>query len=207
MDNNYILERDKIIATAIELLDTEGMSSVTFKNLAKKLNMTEMMLYRYFGSLDEIMVEVVNTFTKLDDRIIASVEAMEISHLDKIQEYLKLARTDYTDYGDFAILILNFEDFLHNTRTRDQINIAIQKRVDFGKKEFEAAIKENEIVDYFTAEELSNIFFGCLWQDMLNRRVWVDDREDGEVKVTMISKLAKVLKKNPDQEVREQFMN
>ena len=84
MDNDFVNRKDRIIASAIEVISESGLSSLTTKTLAMKGNMTEELLYRYFGSIDEVLVDVVNTFTKFDYVMIATIEAKEISHFDKV---------------------------------------------------------------------------------------------------------------------------
>ena len=93
MNNNFVNRKDRIVASAIEIISESGLASLTTKTLAMKENMSESLLYRYFGGIEEVLVEVVNTFTKFDSSIIATVEAKEISHLDKILEFLRTYST------------------------------------------------------------------------------------------------------------------
>ena len=86
MNNNFVNRKDRIIASAIEIISDSGLASLTTKTLAMKENMSESLLYRYFGGIEEVMVEVVDAFTKFDSSIIATIEAKDISHLEKALE-------------------------------------------------------------------------------------------------------------------------
>ena len=49
MNSNFVNRKDRIIASAIEIISESGLSSLNTKTLAMKENMSESLLYRYFG--------------------------------------------------------------------------------------------------------------------------------------------------------------
>ena len=57
MNNNFVNRKDRIIASAIEIISESGLASLTTKTLAMKENMSESLLYRYFGGIEEVLVE------------------------------------------------------------------------------------------------------------------------------------------------------
>lgn len=195
MDNQFVNRKDRIIASAIEIISEAGLSSLTTKNLAMKENMTEALLYRYFGGIDEVLVEVINTFTKFDDSVIATVGGKDISHLDKVLEILKTIRVYYEGYGELAAIVLNYEEFLHNVNTRDAVAACILRRTGFIREELAAAIREGEIIDVFTPEELSNLFLGSISRDLLNRRIRFEGRSSSQVSINTLDKLAELIRR------------
>lgn len=131
MNNNFVNRKDRIIASAIEIISESGLSSLTTKTLAMKENMSESLLYRYFGGIDEVLVEVMNTFTKFDSSIIATIESKNLSHLEKALEFLKTYSIYYDGYKELAAVVLNYEEFLHNVNTREAIGASIDREVIF----------------------------------------------------------------------------
>lgn len=198
MNNNFVNRKDRIIASALEIISEAGLASLTTKTLAMKENMSESLLYRYFGGIEEVLVEVVDNFTKFDNSIIATIEAKDISHLDKILEILKTFSTYYSGYKEIAAVVLNYEEFLHNVNTREAIATCITVRTNFIRKEIEAAIREREIVDIFTPEELADIFMGSLDRDLLNRRIQNDNKTHIQVVASIVDKLADMLRMKED---------
>lgn len=196
MSNSFINRKDRIIASAIEIISEAGLGSLTTKALAMKENMSESLLYRYFGSIEEVFVEVVDTFTKFDKSLIATIEAKEISHLDKVVDFFNTLGIYYDGYQELSAIVLNYEEFLHNVNTREAIASCIQMRTDFVRNELKAAMEEGEIIDTFTPEELSNVFFGSLNRGLLNRRIQYDRRAHNEVTKSMLNKLADILRKD-----------
>lgn len=194
MNNNFVNRKDRIIASAIEIISESGLASLTTKTLAMKENMSESLLYRYFGGIEEVLVEVIDTFTKFDRGIIATIEAKEIPHFDKVLEFLGTLGTYYDGYYELAAIVLNYEEFLHNVNTRDAIASCIEMRTGFVQKELKEAMEEGEITDVFTPEELSNLFFGNSNRDLLNRRIKNDNKTHSQVSISTMNKLADLIR-------------
>lgn len=194
MNTSFINRKDRIVASAVEIISEAGLESLTTKTLAMKENMSESLLYRYFGGIDEVLVEVVDTFTKFDNSMIATIQAKDISHFSKVSEFLNTLGTYYGGYKDMAAIVLNYEGFLHNVNTRDAIAACIYNRTSFVRKELKAAMEEGEIKDIFTPEELSNILLGAVSRDLLNRRIETDRQKHDVVAAAIISKLESLLR-------------
>jgi AcrR family transcriptional regulator len=199
MDNIFINRKDRIIASAIEIISEAGLASLTTKSLAMKENMSESLLYRYFAGIEEVLVEVVDNFTKFDKGIVATVEAKDISHIDKVLEFLKMFATYYDGYKEMTAIVLNYESFLHNVNTRDKIAGSIELRTSFVRKELKAAMEEGEIIDTFTPEELTNLFIGSTDRDLLNRRIQNDTKSHDQVIESMLDKLTDMVRIKKDQ--------
>ena len=194
MNNNFINRKDRIIASAIEIISEAGIASLTTKTLAMKENMSESLLYRYFGGIEEVLVEVIGIFTKYDERIIATIEGKDMPHLNKALELIKMLATNYTGYPELAAIALNYEVFLHNVNTREMIADCLVKRRNFIVREFQMAIDAGEIRNDFTAEELADIVLGTLNRDLLNRRLKNDNITHEQVSQTLRVKFIKFLK-------------
>lgn len=196
MTNSFVNRKDRIIASAIEIISEAGLTSLTTKTLAVKENMSESLLYRYFGGIDEVLVEVIDTFMKFDKGLAATIEAKDISHLDKVVELLRTISTYYEGYEELGAIVLNYEPLLHNVNTRDKVANCILERTDFVRRQFAAAIEEGEIIDTFSPEELSDIFLGSLNRDLLNRRIQYESKTHHEIAKPMLEKLADMIRKD-----------
>ena len=56
MEDSYISNRDKIVASAIELIGDLGLHALTPKNLARKQNISDTLIYKYFGLMVHILI-------------------------------------------------------------------------------------------------------------------------------------------------------
>ncbi len=167
----FISIKDKIIATAIDIISESGMSKLTSKNLAMKGNMTEALLYKFYGDINEVLVDVVDYYAKFDKSIQKTVSSKSITYLDKVDKYIEAYATYYDNYYALSTLMLQYEELLHNSYTRDKIADCIQDRRNFVRSLFEGAISEGEITCDMGADDLTNQLTGMVMVLTLDRRI------------------------------------
>lgn len=171
MGDSFVSRKDRIIASAVEIISESGLSALTTKNLALKENMSEALLYKYFGGIDEVLVEVVETYSKFDRGIRQTVQAKETSNVEKIMEYLEAYATYYDNYYAISTLMLQYEELLHIMETREKIAWCITERLAFLEQLFQNAMDAGEISDVFSASVLANNVTGMAMSHILERRI------------------------------------
>ena len=171
MSDSFVSRKDRIIASAIEIISDSGLSALTARNLAQKENMSEALLYKYFGGLEEVLVEVVDYYSKFDEQIRHTIKGKEGSNMQKLNDYMEAYATYYDNYYAISTLMLQYEELLHNSGTRDKIAWCITERMSFIEELFRNAIKEKEIIDLLTPEELANNVTGLIMAHILGRRI------------------------------------
>lgn len=172
MGDSFVSRKDRIIASAVEIISESGLSALTTKNLALKENMSEALMYKYFGGIDEVLVEVVETYSKFDKGIRQTVQAKETSNVEKIMEYLEAYATYYDNYYAISTLMLQYEELLHIMETREKIAWCITERLAFLEQLFQNAMDAGEISDVFSASILANNVTGMAMSHILERRIF-----------------------------------
>ncbi|KGP73085.1 TetR/AcrR family transcriptional regulator [Pontibacillus yanchengensis] len=56
------LKKKNILDTAFELFSTQGIQKVSIQEIAKKAEVSQVTIYNYFGSKDQLLVESVKSF-------------------------------------------------------------------------------------------------------------------------------------------------
>lgn len=171
MGDDFISRKDRIIASAIEIISESGLSSLSTRSLARKENMSEALIYKYFGGIDDVLVEVVEYFVRFDESIIRTVQGKDLSNIDKIHEFFETYAIYYDNYTEISAIVLNYEELLHNTNTREIIGNCIQKRNQFLLRLIEDAVKLGEIRNTFTPDQLRCILIGIIRTQLLDRRL------------------------------------
>lgn len=171
MVQEYISKQDMIIVTAIEIISDSGLLGLTFDNLAMKSNMTVDFLYKYYGDINEVLVDVVKYYFKFDKRIFSTVSAKQTSYLDKLKLYVEEYAEYYENYYALSNIMLHYEELLHNIYTRELITEGSLKRREFLKEIFEGAIREGEITADCSPDELALFVTGNMIVLTLNRRM------------------------------------
>ena len=169
MGDSFVSRKDRIIASAIEIISESGLSALTTKNLALKENMSEALMYKYFGGIDEVLVEVVETYSKFDKGIRQTVQAKDATYVEKLIDYLEAYATYYDNYYAISTLMLQYEELLHIVETRERIAWCITERLAFLGDLFQKAMDAGEISDVISAPVLANNVTGMAMSHILER--------------------------------------
>lgn len=173
MSDSFISRKDRIIASAIEIISESGLASLSTKSLAMKENMSETLIYKYFGGINEVLIEVVEYFARFDRSIIRTVQGKDVSNVEKIHEFFDTYAIYYDNYIEISAIVLNYEELLHNTGTREIIGTCIEERNRFLLQLIQNAMSDREINSTFSAEELKCILMGILSSQLLDRRLTI----------------------------------
>lgn len=195
MSDSFVSRKDRILASAIEIISDSGLSALTTHNLAVKENMSEALLYKYFGGINEVLVEVVDYYTRFDKQIRQTFKSKEGSNIQKLKDYLDVYITYYDNYYAIATFMLQYEELLHNSDTREKIAWCISERSSFIEDILRKAIDQGEIIDLFTPEELSNNITGIIMSHILNRRIVYHKKSLKQEVMGNINKWFELLKK------------
>ena len=194
MAESYISRRDRIVASAIELIGDSGLQALTTKNLARRENISEALIYKYFGGINDVLVEVVKEYVNWDTSIQKTVSNMEGTYLEKIRYYIDTYATYYDNYIGMAAVMLQYEELLHLVETRDIISACILDRNDFVCNLCQNALDSKEIRPVFTAKELTLIFNGIMSEVLLERRTKYFKKSIRIEMKEIINRLDKMLK-------------
>lgn len=194
MEDSYISNRDKIVASAIELIGDLGLHALTPNNLARKQNISDTLIYKYFGGIDEVLIAVVNEYAAFDINIQRTVDHLDGSYIDKIRYYADTYATYYDNYIGMGAIMLHYEELLHMSETREIISECMLKRNDFVCSLFQGAIENKEIRPVFTPKELTLVFNGLFTEGLLERRNQYSRKSFRVEMKEMIGHLEKILR-------------
>ncbi len=196
MVDSFISRKDRIISSAIEIISDSGLSALTTKNLAIKENMSEALLYKYFGGINEVLIEVVDYYTRFDKQIRHTFMSREGANLQKLRDYMDAYATYYDNYYAISTLMLQYEELLHNIDVREKIAWCITERQSFIADLFKSAIEDGEIIDMFTPEQLATNITGVLMSHILSRRIVYHKKTFRQELMSNIDKWFVLLKKD-----------
>ena len=194
MRESFVSGKDRLVAAAIEIISDSGLFALSTETLAAKENMPVELIYRYFGSIDEVIGEVVDYYVRFDSGIMSTVMAKQVSNLEKIRALFEAYTTYFDSYYAMSTLSLHYEELLHNHAARDKIADCIYSRGEFLRGLFEDAIRAGEISDTFSPDELCDTVRGVLLMHIQNRRVKTLKRSFKEEYMDYLDRWFKLLK-------------
>ena len=157
--------------SAVDLISDAGLASLNTKNLSMRVNIPEAMIYKYYGDMNDLMADVATLYFKFDKMVFKTVMSRKDTNVNKIRLYIDAFSSYYENYYSLSTIIIQYEEFLHNTSTRDIVVDGINTRHEFLKDIFNKAIENKEITDSFTGDELANALTGFVMMSTVARRV------------------------------------
>ena len=171
MTEEFISVKDRIISASIDIISDAGLMSLDTKNISRRTNITEAMLYRYYSNTDEILSDIIDYYFRFDSSIFSTLKSRDSSNIEKIYMYLDAYGSYYNSYYSLSAIMLQYEFLLHNTVVREKVVNGYLTRRNFLVGIFKSAIEEKEIADTFTPEQLADIIMGLVQVNTLNRRM------------------------------------
>ncbi len=180
MTESFISTKDRIISTAIEIISDSGLSSLTTKTISAKANLSEPLLYRFYGDVNELLVDVVEYYFRFDKGIQKTIQSKEGSHLEKIRAYVENYAIYYENYYSLSTLMLQYEELLHNPATRELIVEGATGRRTYLTQLFRDAMDAGEIKPELLPENLTDCVYGYIHAASLKRRFGKQKRAFGK---------------------------
>lgn len=160
MKNGYPARKESIILTAIEIISDLGIQGLSTKELAKRQDITESLLYRHFKSKDEILVAVLMHFSQFDRIIMNTVLKSNSGCKAKIMQFISLYVEYYENYPDITAILYSYHQFLKELKTGELMKEIILRRNKFLLEIIQDGRQKGELNDYFSEEELADIILG-----------------------------------------------
>ena len=170
MTESFISTKDRIISTAIDIISESGLSNLTTKTISIKANLSEPLLYRFYGDIDELLVDVVNYYFRFDKGIRKTIQGKEGTNIERIKAYVENYAIYYENYYTLATLMLQYEELLHNSATRELIVEGATSRRNYVTELFRAALDAGEIKEGLDPANLADVVHGYIRAAILKRR-------------------------------------
>ena len=97
MDLNFknttrrIKKKDLILDSAVSIFSQHGYHNTKLEQITKSLDLTDKSIYYYFSSKGDLFIEVVISIQSKLDKLIESINKMDVTHLEKIKTYTNKA--------------------------------------------------------------------------------------------------------------------
>lgn len=160
MKNEFLSRKERIIISTIDLISENGIKGLSIKEIAKRENVTEASLYKHFKSKDQILIEVLEYYSKYDISIARTVENNRENEKSKIFNYFKLYSEYYDSYPALTSIIESYNVLIYEENLKFRIKEVVEQRTQVIKKLIEEGQKNKNIRENIKSENLTNILLG-----------------------------------------------
>jgi AcrR family transcriptional regulator len=163
MYNEILKRKEKIIITAIDLLDEAGINGLTTKEIARRQNITEPAIYKQFSSKKDIVMAILERSALFDELIENTMLDNDITGKAGILYFVKAYAEYFQNYPQITTPLFSFDMFRYDADLQKKMQDIINARV---KILFEFVVKGVEMGEFSTISDpqaLADALFGVIW--------------------------------------------
>ncbi|HHW66289.1 MAG: TetR/AcrR family transcriptional regulator [Epulopiscium sp.] len=170
MGSNLTHRRESIILNAIELIHEFGIHSVSTKEIARRLELSESTVFKYFPKKNDIFLAVLEQFSVYDkDLFFTSIEkSKKSSPREAIIFYIDSYASYYENYPQITALMQAYELFRGipelETKARDISLSRLENIQELIKIAQESNIIKNDIDAEILADIIYSTFIGLCFK-------------------------------------------
>lgn len=167
---NLLHRKEGIILTAIDIMSQLGIQGLTTREIATRQGISEGTIFRHFKNKNEIIIEVMNHFSKFDMDIMDSLKIKDLSFKDAIRYYIISYAEYYHNYPEVVSIIYIYDALINEKELADRIKSIFKVRSEFLEHLVELAKGKGELCRCIDSEGLADIIQGsfriiiCKWR-------------------------------------------
>jgi len=172
MKKSYITRKEKIIISTVDLIDEIGIKELSIKEIAKRQDVTEASLYKHFKSKDDILLEVLNYYSKYDMDINITLNNNGKDEKENISTYFKLYSEYFENYPALTSILGCYDVLLYEENLKFKVEEIYNLRTEFIKSMVKKGQEKRNINDQIKAENLTVILFGTFERAIFTWRLY-----------------------------------
>ncbi|WP_094605109.1 Fatty acid metabolism regulator protein [Sporomusa silvacetica DSM 10669] len=174
MSNNaskFLHRKENVILTAIEIIDDLGIQGLSTREIAKRQGISEGTLFRHFKSKNEIVLDMLDYFSKYDSDIFQSVKLKGLKMKEAIVFLVDSYVTYYENYPAITAVTQIYGVLLSEPDFVDRIKSILCSRKNFLKDVIEEGKKAGEINPEVDSGIVADIIIGTFGNICLEWRL------------------------------------
>ncbi len=190
MENNMLHRKERLIITAIEIIDELGIQRLSTREIARRQDVSEATLFRHFKNKNDLLIAVLDHFSKFDDDIFQSTKFKKLDPKEAIIYFINSNIEYYENYPAVTSIMHIFDVLRYDPELTDKIKSILSNHASYIKQLIEAAQTAGQICPDVDSENLSIIISGfcrelCLKWRLDNRRFSLRERTQATLEMTL----------------------
>lgn len=171
MENSALHRRERIIITTIEIIDELGFQGLSTREIARRQGVSEATLFRHFKNKNDLLISVLNHFSKFDDDIFESAKLNGLESKEAIIFFITSYLEYYENYPAITSILHLFDVLRYDPQLTDTVNNILRNRTSYLKQLIDNAIAAKEISSDMNSDLLSDVIYGSLIEICLKWRL------------------------------------
>jgi len=163
--------KEKILISAIELLNAEGVNGVTTKNIARLQHFTEPALYRQYNGKQDVLNDIIEEYAGYDTKIINTIQESGLAGKEAVLFFVKRYAELYQNYFELTTVMFSMDLYQYNDFTRNRMQEIMKSRLEFLETVIRNNIEEFGIHNKYNEKELASMINGIIISQVFEWRM------------------------------------
>lgn len=160
--SDWIHRKQRIVFTAIEVMNELGVQALSTKKVALYQNISESTVFKHYENKNCLMKAVLDFYCQYDADLMASVRLKELTGLEGIKYLLGTMAIYYENYPAITAIAQGLDEMRYIEALRDDVDRIISDRLNFLTEMVTTAQVRGEIDKNFKPEAVAGAFAGML---------------------------------------------
>lgn len=152
--------KDAIVLTTIQIIDESGLLGLSTREIARRVGISEGTIFKHYKSKNEIILSVLDYFSKFDDDIIKTITLRKMSPRAAILFFISSYAEYYENYPAITALIESYNELSNNVEIAPKVKAIYYKRLKAIQNIIKKAQESGVIEPKVNCESLSDIIEG-----------------------------------------------
>lgn len=152
--------KEKLIFTAIDVLNEFGIQGLSTKEIAKRQGISEAAIFKHFSTKNELILGILNHYSQYDNDIIASSRERKNNPPEAIQYFIKAYAEYYENYPAITVITQAYDVLAGNEDLADKVQKIFRTRTDLIMELADEAKRQDRLIPGTDPEKLADIISG-----------------------------------------------
>lgn len=171
MNNKYLPRKDSIVFSAVDIINDLGLHELSIRELAARQGVSEPALYRHFKSKQDIILAVLDYYSRYDSMIIKSVEEKKLGAKESILFYVNSFCEYYESYPAITAITLAYDILKYDPVVKVKIEFIRKTRVNALSNVIEGGKQKGEFSSNIDSKDFAHIILGTGMYYLLDWRM------------------------------------
>jgi TetR/AcrR family fatty acid metabolism transcriptional regulator len=162
--DNYLRRKDKLLISAIELLDESGVSGVNTKEMARREGISEPAVYRHFENKLDILLSIIEKFSSFDSRLENTVIEQKMEPIAAIRHLCTSYASYYSSYPQIASVMFSEDLLKYNPLVKEKLVKVISRRKQIIRELVQQAQETGKLKEGIDSGVVADLISGIVWQ-------------------------------------------
>lgn len=158
----YLKRKERLLISAIRLLDEGGLAGVTTREMARREGISEPAVYRHFNGKAEILMAILDQFSAFDSNLTDTVRENDMPPLAAIRHICRANAAYYSGYPEIANVLFSLDLWKYDAQVEKKYEEILLSRYNLMRSLVVACIQNGEFRPDIKADVLSEILANLL---------------------------------------------